>query len=319
MNLALAVGPPDHARGAGRHPIASWMAPLNLFDDLTLTALEPGHFSRYAILWAEDARRRTDIDWSITRDLAVRAHHALEHATGRRLPIQLKLQKRIPVGAGLGGGSSDAAATLRGLNRLFDLSLSNDYLMKVGATIGSDVPFFIGASDDGAGGALVEGFGERIQPLPRNTSPVQLVVIVPEFTCGTAAVYRAFDELDDEETGDDASASFAERAVAVRELAAAAAADASQATGCLERTLGPRIFNDLQGAAVRNQPRLAETLGRVESIAERAAHVTGSGSAVFVVCDDAMHAEFLARALADEAGVVTYALATSLAQPHLSE
>src|SRR4029079_18091135 len=100
LNLALSVGPPDPATGGG-DPIASWMATVDFFDDLTLTRLDEGSLSRYAILWHKDAKRRSEINWSIAKDLAVRAHLALERRTAKRLPVQMKLEKRIPVGGGL--------------------------------------------------------------------------------------------------------------------------------------------------------------------------------------------------------------------------
>ena len=107
LNLALSVGPPDQR---GMHPICTWMVTISLCDDLLVTRLDEGRLSRYAILWHPDALRPLEIDWPVPRDLAVRAHLALEQHVGRPLPVQLKLDKRIPVGGGLGGGSSDAAA-----------------------------------------------------------------------------------------------------------------------------------------------------------------------------------------------------------------
>src|SRR5262245_34048259 len=74
LNLALSVGPPGVDR---MHPIASWMVTLDLFDELLITRLPEESLSRYAILWHKEARKRSDIDWSITKDLAVRAHLAL--------------------------------------------------------------------------------------------------------------------------------------------------------------------------------------------------------------------------------------------------
>ena len=86
LNLALSVGPPGDD---GMHPICSWMVAVDLVDELEVRSLQPGSLSRYAIYWHENARRRTDIDWPIRTDLAVRAHLALQKHTSRELPVQL--------------------------------------------------------------------------------------------------------------------------------------------------------------------------------------------------------------------------------------
>lgn len=271
LNLALSVGPPA-IELRGFHPIASWMMTIDLFDDLTLRPLEPGTLSRYAILWHKDARRRSEINWSITRDLAVRAHQALESHVGRALPVQLKLEKRIPVGAGLGGGSSDAAAMLRGLNDLFDLRMDRTELASIGATLGSDVPFLVHG-----GSAIVEGLGEQIElHAPQQTPMVHAVVAFPDAHCATPRVYGLFDEIGGSSLRTDA----------VRALAAQRPRPAPDAP-----------FNDLAEAAMRAAPRLREDLAALAHLAERPTHVTGSGSSVFVLCDDEMHAIALADAV----------------------
>src|SRR6185295_18407432 len=122
VNLALSVGPPLPAGDprAGMHPIASWMHAIDLCDEVWITRLVTGA-SRLDIAWADDAPRPSPIDWPSEKDLAFRAHRLLEGDTGRALPAAIRIAKRIPVGGGLGGGSSDAAATLLALNDLFAL------------------------------------------------------------------------------------------------------------------------------------------------------------------------------------------------------
>ena len=269
LNLALAVARP---RADGMHPICSWMVSINLADELLLTRLEGDRLSRYAILWHEDARRRSDIDWSIRKDLAVRAHLALEAKAGARLPVQMKLSKRIPVGGGLGGGSSNAAAMLRGLNHLFELGLSMRELADIGATLGADVPFMVTG-----GSAIVGGIGDQVE-LCNGGAPLHAVVVFPELACPTGAVYTAFDELGS------ASTDHAH----VRALIDGRSHAAS---------LSDRLFNDLTPAAVHIAPQLGEHLRELTVIAERPAHLTGSGSTMFILCDDAMHAEALASAI----------------------
>lgn len=262
VNLALAVGPPG---ADGMHPICSWMVTVGLYDDLTVTRLPDDRLSRYAILWHEEARRTSDINWSITRDLAVRAHLALERRVDRSLPVQLKLDKRIPVGGGLGGGSSDAAAMLHAVNALFELGLSLDELTEVAADLGSDVPFLVRG-----GSAIVSGLGEQLDH--HDEAPdLSVVVVLPDAACPTGEVYRRFDEIIADPL----------RADAVRALPGALQPDAP--------------FNDLARPARDVTPALDDVIERVSELAERPAHVSGSGAAIFVLCDDPLHAEYLAR------------------------
>ena len=282
LNLALAVG---RRRADGMHPICSWMVSISLADELLLTRLEEDRWSRYAILWHEDARRRSEIDWPIRQDLAVRAHLALEEKLERRLPVQMKLEKRIPVGGGLGGGSSNAAAMLRALNELFDLGLSVRELAAVGAALGSDVPFMVAG-----GSAIVEGAGERVEAHDLQAE-LHAVLVFPELACPTGAVYAAFDELQCASTND----------ACVRELL-----NGEGRAGALSDAL----FNDLTPAAMHVAPALREHLRELAEIADRKAHLTGSGSTMFIICDDAMHAEALAAAIEERTGLAAAAVST---------
>lgn len=272
LNLALAVGPPRP--GDGLHPIASWMAPIDLADTLTITRLEPDRLSRYAILWAEDAPVKSPIDWSITKDLAVRAHLLLEQEAGAPLPVQLRLDKRIPVGGGLGGGSSDAAAMLAGVRDLYGLDIGHDRLIELALSLGSDVPYFLGP-----GPALVTSIGESIVRTPAARG--WAVLIFPPFGCPTGAVYRAFD------ASPSAADGFAERAEAVDRMARAGVLRAGE------------LFNDLAPAAVRVSGDLHEILTRAGAVAGSPVFITGSGSTCFVLCERSAAAH-LADDLRDE-------------------
>ena len=119
-------------------------------------------------------------------NLVLRAVRCLEQKTGLRFPVAIRLDKRIPVAAGLGGGSSNAAAALLGVCALFDVSLSADDLAHAALSLGADVPFFL------TGGAAVgEGIGERLTPV-NVPSDYRVVLINPGFPVSTAAVYRQF-------------------------------------------------------------------------------------------------------------------------------
>ena len=289
VNLALSVGAPG---ADGMHPISSWMVTTRFGDDLTVKRLAPGTPSRYAIEWHEDALRKTEIDWRISKDLAVRAHLALEQRLRRELPVQVRLQKRIPVGGGLGGGSSNAAAMLRALDALFDLRLRVGFLEHLAEPLGSDVPFLVQG-----GSAIVEGLGERLAPSAEHRT--HLVLVFPDAQCPTGAVYRAFDGLRAEARVD---------AARVRGLAAVGATAGEGASA---------PFNDLAEAACLVAPRLAEVRAAVESHARQPVHVSGSGSTLFLVCDSAVHADVLADSIGVRLGLP--AVSTVTARPPVEE
>ncbi len=265
LNLTLAVSP----RRADLHPIQSWMITVNLFDELELQKLPLTHLSRYAILWHEDAKQKSEIDWSITKDLAVRAHLAVQKHLRRNLPIQLTLQKRIPTGGGLGGGSSDAAAMLLALNSLYKLNLSSEELAQIATPLGSDIPFLLTT-----GSATVYGTGSDIKPhkiLPH----FHAVLVFPPLSCPTAAVYTEFDNLPAPPPSPD--------------LDSLLQLSDSQA-------LLNKIFNHLAPAAEIVAPKLQAVRNRLESLTNRRFCITGSGSTLFTLCTDPP----LAHALASE-------------------
>ena len=286
LNLALSVGPPGDD---GLHPIASWMVTLDLSDELAVTRLPGDYISRYAVVWHEDAPVPSTIDWPIASDLAVRAHVELERLTDRRLPISMKLTKRIPVGSGLGGGSSDAAAMLRTLNELFDLQLGDAALLSVARDLGSDVPFLVRG-----GSAVVEGTGERLDP--QEAAPdVHAMLVLPMLACPTGTVYRRFDgaaaRLDPERVRSEVRSLPHERAP----------------------------FNDLATAALDVAPELAALAGQIAEVAEAPVHVSGSGSTLFVLGDDAMHTEALARTVTERHGVAALAVTTAPPPPGVAD
>ncbi len=117
-------------------------------------------------------------------DLCLRAARALQQASGTSLGVDIRIEKRVPWGAGLGGGSSDAATTLLGLNRLWDLKWPRQRLLDLALPLGADVPFFVAGSN-----AFVEGIGERITPI--ELPQAWLAVVKPEASLGTAEIFGA--------------------------------------------------------------------------------------------------------------------------------
>lgn len=253
LNLALAVGPPlVHAPHAGLHPICSWMHAIDLCDEVRIEPASSA--SAFEAAWEGGG----PVEWPAEHDLARRAHLALESAVGRPLPARIRLTKRIPAGGGLGGGSSDAAAVLLGLNDLLGLGLDEPALHAIGATLGSDIPFFLDAQAHALGEpprpAMVSGVGQGVERLPRTDGEVTL--LVPPFGCPTGAVYRAFD---------------ARPAPPLDPTRVLAAIDEGSAGW----------FNDLAGAAAEVEPRLGD-LRRLLGEAGLEPHVSGSGSTLFL-------------------------------------
>ena len=266
------------------HPIASWMVTIDLHDEIELTRREDPPLSLYGIEWHQDAIRKPDIDWPISSDLAARAHQALEEHVGRKLPVRMRVSKRIPTGSGLGGGSADAAAVLRGTNDLFDLQLDEDELCGIGAGLGSDIPFLVRG-----GSAIVEGLGGELEH-HEAVPDLAAVLVLPEAHCNTGQVYGWFDDLAEE-----APEAGRLRPEAVRALAA----------GPLDPAMP---FNDLTEPALRSAPELRDLLDGISGLAERPAHVTGSGAGLFVICDEPIHAQALAEAITTGFGIPALAV-----------
>ena len=171
-------------RRDGYHNLSSVMQTVDLFDIVTFS--EPPDSSE-VIVTCDDDRITPEIN------LAVRAADVLGQKSGVTTGAEINIQKRIPVAAGLGGGSSDAAATLRGLNRLWGLDLSIDDLTEIAAEIGSDVPFLVRG-----GTAHVQGRGEDVTPITAAKIERFLIlcpdISVPDSTAKTASVFSQVTE-----------------------------------------------------------------------------------------------------------------------------
>ena len=171
LNLFLHV---TGRRADGFHDLQTLFQLIDLCDDIIITVRDDGVIERTA--GPSDVPPETD--------LVVRAAHALKAASGTSLGASLKVSKRIPMGGGLGGGSSDAATTLLALNHLWAAGLSPEKLAELGLTLGSDVPVFVAGSS-----AWAEGRGEHLTPveLPERW----FVVIHPRVHVPTATVFQA--------------------------------------------------------------------------------------------------------------------------------
>lgn len=288
LNLMLSVGAPAPAGTtlegkdvSGFHPIASWMAPISLNDDVLIQRLAPGSASRYDIAFAPNAPRPETVDWPIERDLCVRAHRALESAVAQPLPIALTLRKRIPTGAGLGGGSSDAAATILAIRDAFpDIEFpDDDALEALMLALGSDITFFFdpGSTNPWPRQAIVESFGQKID---RTQGPTgRALLVLTSLSCPTGPVYKAFDEH--------LAADLAQRSLAAKGRQPSTDPKAEmvrqrQAKASSHGVREEHFFNDLSKPAFTIEPRLGTLATGLASMTRLGAHVTGSGSAIFL-------------------------------------
>ncbi len=160
-------------RTDGRHLLQSALTLIDLCDDVTLIDREDGA-----------VRRNGDMIGAPELDLCVRAAEALRQETGCNRGAEISVRKRIPAGAGMGGGSSDAATTLIGLNALWRLGLNRNELARIGLSLGADVPFFIFGKS-----AFAEGIGEQLLPL--GIPPTRYVVIWPGVHVSTAEIFAS--------------------------------------------------------------------------------------------------------------------------------
>ncbi len=177
VNYALEV---RRLRSDGYHEISTVMQSISLADEVEIERVESGF---ELAVWPEGVGVGPPEENTVYKAWA-----RMGERIGDALPVRVRLGKKIPAGAGLGGGSADAAATLAGLNELFGLGLGEAELRDVGLRVGADVPFCL------AGGtALGEGIGEVLGPLPA-PPPHHLVVAKPAAGAETARVYGAYDE-----------------------------------------------------------------------------------------------------------------------------
>ncbi|MCG3127750.1 MAG: 4-diphosphocytidyl-2-C-methyl-D-erythritol kinase [Phycisphaerae bacterium] len=257
INLSLAV---LGRRPDGYHEIDSLVARISLCDAMSFAL----RGDERIVVHCDDAAAPSDAS-----NLAARAAEALR--AGRPLPgVEIALHKRIPVAAGLGGGSSNAATALRVLRELWRLDVSDAELARIGATIGSDVPVFL----QPAAACRISGRGEVVEPLRLAFAGV-VVLILPAIHSSTAAVYAAWSRRDT--PGSPAPAPAGQLSAA--ELMALAR-------------------NDLEPAACEVQPRLGELAGALRR--RGPVCMSGSGSAFFRLFDDRRAAERFAHEIRDE-------------------
>lgn len=255
LNLGLAV---TGRRDDGYHELRSVFVTLDLHDDVLVATHD-----------------RLEVRTSVPiagEDLAARAVRALAEASGHAPSAFVRVRKRIPLAAGLGGGSSDAGAVLRATAALWGVEAD---LVRIAARVGSDVPFFA----SGVGAALVGGRGEDVTPLPAPSHPLHVVVVRPTIRLATRDVFA---ELRRDEWGTTARVDALARAFVARRVD--------------PEIVRLNAVNDLLAAAERRCEAIASWRAAASSRGIEL-RLTGSGPALFAVADDRADALRMARIL----------------------
>jgi 4-diphosphocytidyl-2-C-methyl-D-erythritol kinase len=266
-------------RADGYHELDSVFLPISLADEI-----------RLEIRSAEETSITLSCDapnlGSSARNLATRAAHAFMSEFDLAAHVQIDLRKRIPVAAGLGGGSSDAGAVLRMLASAAGLDDADDLhrLHRIALALGADVPFFLDPRP-----ARVNGIGELIAPIPRVPS-LPIVIVAPPFEVTTASIFRALRPEDFSGAAPDA------------DIEAVARGEVS-----------PSItVNDLASAAIAQFPEIRRLKGLLEESGARAAQMSGSGGAVFGVFGSVEDAQDAAEKVRKRAPFAATFAATTL-------
>ena len=239
INLALEVGKEID----GYHEVNNLMVPIDLYDE---------------VFFEKSFDDSLECETEITDNICLKAVKLLKEKFNITEGVHITLHKKIPIMAGLAGGSSDAAATLRGLNRLFELNATYEDLYEIACQLGSDVPFFLRNQT-----ALCTGHGEIINPIDIDFKGIGLLIIKPNFGLSTKEVYQnyIFDGVS--------------KKVELQNLL-----EAIKNKNFEE--IDQWVFNDLQDTALALSPELAEIYQKIENLSY-IPHVSGSGPTIFLL------------------------------------
>ena len=257
-------------RPDGYHTIETVFRLVNLYDEIEILQNEQGiHFSTDSPDLSND-----------TSNLCVRAAHLLRDLTGTHMGVEITLTKRIPIGAGLGGGSSDAAAVLKGLTRLWSLDISREELQTVSATLGSDVPFFFTDTT-----AFAAGRGDILEPFDLKM-PYTIVLVTPRIRVSTGWAYSQLRLLQ------------GVRRPNLKTVLEEGLGDAHR--------LRNELLNDFEEPVFKHHPEIATIKATLLSEGAACALMSGSGSSVFgLFADPAVASDLAQRMAAKYATAVT--------------
>ena len=278
VNLSLAV---SGVRADGFHDLDSVVTLVTLGDDIFLEKA-----TETTLEIQSETVNLSSMPTDIEKNLAVRAVRLLEVEVGRRLPTMIRIEKRIPLGGGLGGGSSNAATVLKGVNELWNLGLSTARLCELGARLGSDVALFL---LDGT--VRMQGRGEQVERRPLScTKPLSLVLVNNGAHCSTPAVYRELDRI------------RAENRVNARECLTSGGDFCDTLCLSLQKGEAERVakmvFNDLESPCFQLFPGVQQIAEALKEAGCEGVLLCGSGA---TVCGIVEHFEFGERVLAHPA------------------
>lgn len=245
VNLFLAV---LSKRQDGYHELCTWMQKLDLYDTLTLRRIPSG-----VRLFCSAAELADEAE-----NIAYKAAVLFFKNTGISQGVEITLEKKIPLAAGLGGGSSDAAAVLTGLNNMFKTGLSEGQLIKLGVKLGADVPFFIMNSP----AALAMGIGEKLQEKDSLTG-CWLLLVNPGFPVSTKWVFENFDSSH------------------CSNFALTTEANPYILTRFIDSALFGNLFNDLESVTIKRYPDLEILKKKMDEYGALLTLMSGSGPTVF--------------------------------------
>ncbi len=244
-------------RPDGYHLMDMLMSSVELHDTLYL---EQGEGLSLELISQEKAAAPLPAD---EQNLVLKAARALQAATGSPKGAAMRLIKRVPVGAGMGGGSGDAAAALVGLQKLWGTALPKEQLLAIGVSLGADVPFALTG-----GFQRVQGIGEKLLPLP-SLKPIWLVITQPCLGLSTPEIFRAFDSLPEE---------------AIVRPDQAATQEALLGRDLAELTWA--MGNVMQPVSIERRPLIQVAIQALEAAGAVRGMMTGSGSAVYGVFEN---------------------------------
>lgn len=249
-------------RRDGYHEIETIIQVIDLCDEVTLREREKG---------IEVSCQKEGVPEG-KGNLAYRAAQLILQETKLRKGVEIEINKNIPAAAGLGGGSSNGAATLVGLNELWNLNLPRRTLIELASSLGMDVPFFIQG-----GRAIAKGKGDELTPL-KGWSPFWLILVIPEFRVSTKCAYQS---LKLGLTKGESQIKIALKHLEVGDLSSI-------------------LYNKFQEVMEKKYPRLKMIKERLKSLGTSAASMSGSGSAIFGIAGSRQEAEKIGELIKQE-------------------